>query len=324
VPSKPTIIPVAAGKGGVGKSFLAANLAIALAEKGHWTVLVDLDLGGSNVHSFLGLPNQSPGIGDFLKARRGELDDLLVSTPISNLRFLPGDGKTPFMANIPTAQKRKLISRIEKLPAEYVLLDLNAGSSFNTLDFFGLSPRGILLTTPERPAVMNMMVFLKNFILRAIERKLARNYSIRNMLHEVYKKPMEEQTLTIDALQRQIAAEDPIAGEAAAKVYKNCRPRVVFNMGNHPDELKVASQISDSLSNILSLDVDYFGYIFYDSSVRESVQKQVPYLTHFRSSPAAKNIVRIGERIVKYWDKSVEDSAGRLMHNVRKAFENRN
>ena len=98
--SSATIIPIAAGKGGVGKSFLTASLGIALAQQGHRTIAVDMDLGGSNLHSFLGLPNRYPGIGDYLQAKSGSLESLQVATGIDNLTFLPGDGKTPFMANI--------------------------------------------------------------------------------------------------------------------------------------------------------------------------------------------------------------------------------
>ena len=60
------IIPIASGKGGVGKSLVSANLAIALAQSGKRVVLVDLDLGASNLHLVLG--NQSPkaGLGTFL------------------------------------------------------------------------------------------------------------------------------------------------------------------------------------------------------------------------------------------------------------------
>ena len=51
----PTIIPIAGGKGGVGKSLIAANLAIVLARLGHKTIGIDLDLGAANLHSCLGL-----------------------------------------------------------------------------------------------------------------------------------------------------------------------------------------------------------------------------------------------------------------------------
>ena len=50
-----TIIPIASGKGGVGKSFVAANLSIALAELGNQVIVADLDFGGSNLHTCLGI-----------------------------------------------------------------------------------------------------------------------------------------------------------------------------------------------------------------------------------------------------------------------------
>ncbi len=322
-PKEKIVIPVAAGKGGVGKTFLTANLSLALAEMGHRTIAVDLDLGGSNLHSFLGLPNRFPGVGDFLKARSAELDELLVPTENPNLRFLPGDGKTPFMANIAYVQKIKLLSHIHKLPADYILLDLGAGSSFNTLDFFRLSPKGILLTTPEPPAIMGMMVFLKNFLLRTIERKMSDNPTIRNLLREMYKQPIGKQMATIVDLQHQLALEDREVGKIVAEFCKNCRPRVVFNRGEHPDEMSLTHQISKSAKDILGIETDYFGYIFNDRSVRKSVLMRQAFLPNFSESLAAENIFRIAERIVRYWNEPISDSAALLLKNVVHVYENR-
>lgn len=105
-----TIIPIASGKGGVGKSFLCANLAVALAQMGHQTLAIDLDLGGSNLHSFLGLPNDNPGVGDFLKAREKPLCELSVQTKVDHLKFIAGDGLAPFMANITHGEKTQTVA----------------------------------------------------------------------------------------------------------------------------------------------------------------------------------------------------------------------
>ena len=312
-----TIIPIAAGKGGVGKSFLAANLAIALAQQGHRTIAVDMDLGGSNLHSFLGLPNRHPGIGDYLQAKSGTLDSLLVPTGIDNLTFLPGDGKTPFMANIQFAQKIKLIAHIQKLPAEYILLDLGAGSTYNTLDFFAISKKGIVVTTPEPPAIMNMLVFLKNFVLRSISRSLSQDHALRNFLRELYKRPMEGQMSSIRSLRDEIAGEDPEAAKTITEVYENFCPRIIFNLGEHPDELKVTGQISKSLETVLSLAVEYFGFIFYDPAVRQSIREQKALLPNWPECEAAQNIYRIARRVDKYWDKTVRDSAALLEETVK-------
>ncbi|MCK7483987.1 MAG: P-loop NTPase [Candidatus Moduliflexus flocculans] len=58
-----TLIPIASGKGGVGKTVLAANLGVCLAALGRTVVLADLDLGGANLHTCLGVKNRNPGIG---------------------------------------------------------------------------------------------------------------------------------------------------------------------------------------------------------------------------------------------------------------------
>jgi flagellar biosynthesis protein FlhG len=317
------LIPVASGKGGVGKTFAASNLAIALAEMGHRVIAADLDLGGSNLHSFLGLSNRHPGIGDFLKARVADLNELLVPTGIPNLHFLPGDGKTPFMANIAYAQKVKLISRIRKLPADYILLDLGAGSSFNTIDFFRLTPRGILITTPEPPAVMGMLVFLKNFLLRAIKREMVRNTAVHEMLQELYKLPMDGQMLSIKDVHQKIVDEDPRAGELVSQIYENCRPRIIINMGENPEDSKMAFKISQTLGNILSIEADYFGFIFRDRSVLASIRNRSPFLLSYRNCLASENIVRIAQRIVKFWNRPVKDSAALLFNHVQKDYETR-
>ena len=67
------ILPIGSGKGGVGKSLLATNLSIALAEAGRKVVLVDLDLGASNAHTMLGIRSVSRGIGTFLSVSAHEL-----------------------------------------------------------------------------------------------------------------------------------------------------------------------------------------------------------------------------------------------------------
>jgi len=319
--TEPVIIPVAAGKGGVGKSLLSANLAIALAQAGHRTLALDLDLGGSNLHHFLGIPNQFPGVGDFLKARRSELVDLIVSTALPKLNFIPGDGKTPFMANIAYTQKLKLIRRIKKLPADYIILDLGAGSSFNTLDFFGLGRHGITITTPDYPAIISMLGFLKNYLIRAIGRNIAKNRSASLLLKDLVNKPMENQVPSIEKLKQELVREEPEAGTLISKAYRECRPRVIFNRGNGPDDSTMAAQISNSLKNILNIEADYFGFIFDDPQVNESVRKRVPLLTNFPDSLAAKSIVRIAERIEKYWTTSIPNSAQLIFQHVSQTYE---
>jgi len=62
----PRIYPIGSGKGGAGKSFITANLGVLLSKQGKRVVLVDLDLGGSNLHTFLEHQGQKIDLNDFL------------------------------------------------------------------------------------------------------------------------------------------------------------------------------------------------------------------------------------------------------------------
>lgn len=317
----PTIIPVAAGKGGVGKSLLTANLAICLSRMGRRTIAIDLDLGGANLHHFLGIPNKYPGIGDFLVARQGELSDYLVPVDNDRLRFIPGDGKTPFMANIGHARKIKLINRIKNLTADIILLDLGAGSAFNTLDFFGLSDNGIVITTPDYPAVVSMLSFLKQALLRSMERSLTPHRSAHLRVKERFDQPMAEQMPTIAEFHEMIAREDPAAAQAVRRRHQQWRPRIVFNRGKTPEDSRMADQISQSLRGILQLEADYFGFVFEDDAIAGALRKRVPLVATAPNSMAARNISRIAERVIKYWDRRIPNSAELIYAHVAEVYQ---
>ncbi len=315
------IVPISGGKGGVGKTLVASNVAIGLAQAGHSTVVVDLDLGASNLFAFLGLTNRYPGIGDFLKARRGKLEDLLVQTDVPNLYYLPGDGRTPFMANIGFAQKQKLLTALYSLPFEYVLLDLGSGSTFNTLDFFAMGKTGLMVTTPDYPAVVNMLTFLKNHLFRSIERSVSPNHSVKGILQELYCQPIEEQVSSVSSLQAQIREEDPAAAETVARICNEFRPRIVFNMGTSPKDLEFTDQIDEGLRNVLYLEADYFGFIFMDAQVRSSVRERQPLVLSHPESPAAQEMIKIADRILRFWSTPVPNSSDLILNHARKTFD---
>jgi len=171
------------------------------------------------------------------------------------------------------------------------------------------------------PASPPILTFLKHFLLRVIEGNFTKDHYIREMLHSMYK--TDKQT-NIGALQSRIAAIDHEAGKTVTELCRKYRPRVVFNMGEHPDEIKISEQINKNLKSILSLEVDYFGFIFKDPSVRQSIKKKILFIPCYRKNMTTENIKRIAERIVKYWNRPIDNSALRLLNHTRKVYENRN
>ncbi len=164
------IIAVGGAKGGIGKSIFAANLGMQLSSLGFRTAVVDLDLGGSNIHIYLGL-NQIPEttLNDFMNRRIASLAGAVVR-PAHGPMLIAGNNGELGAANIPFQTKMRLIDNIAKLDADYVILDLGGSTDFNTLDFFLAADLGIVLTTLDQPAYLEAYAFIKT----ALQRKLNR------------------------------------------------------------------------------------------------------------------------------------------------------
>ncbi len=299
---KATIIPVASGKGGVGKSIFAANLSIALANLGYPTIAIDLDLGGANLNTYLGLPNNYPSIGDYLKSGKVRFSDLLVRTRTPNLAFLPGDSKTPFLANLSYDQRHMLLQNIKNLKATYIVLDIGAGCEFSTLNFFGLAYKGIIVSTSETPSVMNMILFLKNFIFRVISSSIHSNPEVFKLLNSIFKHPKNDTPITVMYLLNSIARIDKRLAAYVQKICSMYRPRIIFNMADSPEELNISEKVLKTIKLGLAMDAEVFGCIFFDNSVRMASKQKKVLVSEYPKSIAAQNIRYIAECINKYWN----------------------
>ena len=175
------VISVASGKGGVGKSVVSVNLALVLARMGKQVVLADLDVGGADAHVMVGLLNPLLTLTDFLNHRIEHLDDLAQRLSIDpNLRIIPGTGDTLSTANMTYAQKKRLIRNFQNIRADVIIVDIGAGASYHTLDFFLMADHHITVATPDPTSVLDLYRFIK---LAAIRRVLSM-FMMRDVMAE--------------------------------------------------------------------------------------------------------------------------------------------
>jgi flagellar biosynthesis protein FlhG len=282
---------------------------------------VDLDLGGSNLHSYLGLENNLPAIGDFLKNKDAEFADYLHATRQSGLRFLPGDGRTPFLANMSHAHKIKLIRRLHQIEADYVLLDLGAGSTFNTLDHFSLAAHGLLVTNNEKTALMGMMVFVKNFLFRVISRSLKEFPKGLIVWNELLADQLDQKKLAMSSIIERVGEDDSEAAEEMTRLTGFYRPRVILNAGTHPDDLdRKLSNATGAMRSLLSIESEHFGFVFADPAVSESIEAGQSLMDYAPDSLAAKSLSAIAGRISTIWDQEIRNSEDRLSQNTKNIF----
>src|SRR5947209_959949 len=106
---------IGGGKGGVGKSLVAANLAISLARTGAKVCAIDLDLGCANLHTCLGIDIPTTTLSDFFSRREMDISKVLIPTEIRNLFMISGAQDAIGVANLKHTQKSKFLQKLYEL-----------------------------------------------------------------------------------------------------------------------------------------------------------------------------------------------------------------
>src|SRR5271157_5338138 len=293
------IVPIGSGKGGVGKSLLAANLSIALAEAGKKVVLVDLDLGASNAHTMLGIRSVDRGIGTFLSVPRTSFDDLIMPTEYDGLSFVPGDAEMPGTANVKSAQKKRLVRCLESQAFDFMVLDLGPGAGANALDFFLLGTGGVVVTTPALTSLLNAYLFLKNVVFRAIYATVGPRSRAFALLEEMRRdREGGLQRTPVPRILETIAREDPEEHALVARALERLRPRLVLNMVEDPAEAEKGEKLRASARGYLGIEISYLGVIFRDELQSVALGSRVPSLRYKPGCVLSRGLYRIAERLL--------------------------
>jgi flagellar biosynthesis protein FlhG len=292
------IIPVASGKGGVGKSLLSANLAVALGKAGKKVVLVDLDLGASNLHLVIGHQSPKAGIGTYLGGQ-SSFQELIVPTDYDNVYFIPGDAEIPGLTAIKLSQKNDLIKKLQTIDADYLILDLGAGTHLTILDFFLLSPQGIIVTAPTVTATLNGYLFLKNAVFRLMYNSFKKNSKAYAFLEDLKKDTKSLQRLYIPKLAESIERIDPTSAAVFKHRMKQFKPRLILNMIDDPKDADKAQKIRRSCSEYLGIDLEHLGVIYKDSMQDIALSSRLPITVYKPQAMISQSVFRIADKILQ-------------------------
>jgi flagellar biosynthesis protein FlhG len=280
----PRIWAIGGGKGGVGKSVIATNIAATVAGPMDSVALVDADLGGANLHTLLGVPSPKANLSDFISKRVTSLGEVMTPTPIDNVWLVSGAKALVEMANPNFGQKSKILRHINALDVDHVVLDLGAGTSFNVLDFFLAARKGVLVVVPEPTSVENAYHFLKAAFFRKLKRAQPRA-QVQAAIKEVMNSSARSKVKTPRDLISQAWSVDPDVGAALVAEASGFRPGLIVNRVDHPRHERLGEDIVSACRDYFGIRLHFLGSLPNDKLVVRSVLERKPAAQYFSQIP---------------------------------------
>ncbi|MBU0566509.1 MinD/ParA family protein [bacterium] len=156
------VITVSSGKGGVGKTNIAANLALSFSYLGKKVAVLDADLGLSNVNIVMGLvPPPRYNLSHIISGKK-KLKEVMAEAPLG-VKIIAGAVGASEIANLAKEQRDEFIKELSTISqfADLLIIDTGAGVSNNVLDFILAAKEVILVTTPEPTAITDAYGMIK-------------------------------------------------------------------------------------------------------------------------------------------------------------------
>ena len=285
------------GKGGVGKSIVSSNIALLLAEKNYTVVIIDADFGAANVHTCLGLPAPRSSLIDFFSGNVNNLHNCISTTFYSKLYIISGAQDSLEIANPTAGQIKDFIASIKQIDADYIIIDLGAGTNHQIIDIFNQAHKGILITMPEPTSIENTYRFIKHSVYRKF--RTVHNYpGVRDYLERIVNRKENNHQLSPNHLIQEIAIINPEAGSVLNNAISSMDVNLILNQVISNRDIRLGAIIKNSCKKHFGITLNYTGVIESDKNILLAARERKPISIYNPFSAASRSIRQLGENLL--------------------------
>ena len=311
------IIAVGGAKGGVGKSMLAANLAVGLALLGQKVVLADLDLGGADVHLYTGVKSLPKTWNDFLDKKVESIEEILTPTAFEGLSLIGGDSSKLGSANLPYSQKLKIMRHLKELETDFLVVDLGGDTTYNGLDFFLLADQKIVVSGTEPASVLDSYTFIKVVFNRFLERFFSEHKSLKDLADQIRDGSLEKsKNYSLDLIYQEVRSRDPRAAVVLKQQFEAFRLAIVLNMTESSGDVRIAESMQKLVKDKCFLDIGILGTIPFDKLVRKAARGFTPIVVEHPKCQASRNIHQMLAAIILHHEQ--DGTRAELIHKTNR------
>ncbi|MCB0407979.1 MAG: P-loop NTPase [Bdellovibrionales bacterium] len=296
------IIAVGGGKGGVGKSFVSSSMAIFLSQMGYKTVLADLDFGAANIHTYLSMGVPSVGLHQFFQKPLMKLAEVQIPTGFKNLSLITCANDSMDVDQVTDKDRSRLMSSLYQLEADFIILDLSAGATASTLDFFLMATQQIVVLTPEPVSVENAYRFIKSAFFRKIKR-YEHQLNLEKVLNEIMEKKDELNIRSPGDLLHYLSKHEPERGAQLSELMNQFQINLVLNQGRSQKDLELAPSIKSVCKKYFGISCELLGQIEHDNAVWQSLRRRKHLLVDCPQSRLYTQLMYISRSLMKVKNK---------------------
>jgi len=301
-----TVYAVGGGKGGIGKSFMITNLAMLFAKNHHKTLIIDLDFGGANTHTYLEMRELGHSVFDFLGGKKKHISEVIQKTHFKNLSIITAHGDWTKDEDELYKKVPQLLKEAKTLGYDSIFLDLGAGTHIETLSGFLEADYKLTLVTPEPTSVENTYFFLKKVFFHQLK-SAAIKYNLTSEINELLKNKTKYNISKPSLLIKHIEQEFGQAGSSVAQEVRLLSPYFVINQCRTPLDYKLAESLSQISRNYFGIKTGSIGHMSYDNKVWQSIRSMKPLSVDYPNCSVLteiEHIYRALKRIEKNNNKS--------------------
>ncbi len=287
----PRVVAIGGGKGGVGKSLVAANVGIFLSTLGKRVLLVDASFGAANLHVFAGVARPARTLAEL--ASGIPLAELAVSTHVPGVKLVAGVSDPPAIAQPSQELVRALAASIREVPADWVVVDLGPGVSNPTLELFLDADVSLAVAVPDPTSIELLHRFLKAAFLTALARR-----GLGHLAHGHGGRPYEGGAPS--ALEIWLrAVEDGIQElDLLRLTILGFAPHLVINSARSKSDMELGRAVASVARRRLGVPLRYLGHLEYDEAVWAATRRRRPLLIEHPETRIAKCFERIARGLL--------------------------
>jgi flagellar biosynthesis protein FlhG len=306
----PRVVAIAGGKGGVGKSLVAANVGIFLSTLGKRVVLVDGAFGAPNLHMFAGVPRPPRSLSESFAANGPTLAEIAVPTYVPGVKLVAGVSDPPWVAEPGSARVQVIAEQLRQLEADWVVVDLGPGLMSTTLDLFLEADIHLLVAVPDPTSIELMLRFVKAAFLKHLHR-----LGLGHLEQATSREPLDHEGGTPSALEIYFEAVERDAPELAElkAAILSFSPHLVINSARSKSDMELGRAVASAARRRLGNPIRYLGHLEYDEAVWASTRRRRPLLIEHPETRIAKCFERIARGLLAVQPRAQTSTDGNVL-----------